>query len=49
MVLKEKHEYKSWDNWDKKYKTRNKQALDEFYKENKHEVQAHMFMQFLYA
>lgn len=49
MVLKEKHEYKSWDNWEKKYKTRDKEALDAFYKENKDAVQTHMFMQFLYA
>ena len=48
MVLKEHHNNVSWDNWDDLYKYRNKKALKEFYKLYKDEVEAYMFMQFLY-
>ena len=48
MVLKEHHNNVSWDNWDELYKYRNEKALKEFYKLYKDEVEAYMFMQFLY-
>lgn len=48
MVLKEHHNNVSWDNWDDLYKYRNEKALKEFYKLYKDEVEAYMFMQFLY-
>ena len=48
MVLKEHHNNVSWDNWDDLYKYRNEKALKEFYKLYKAEVEAYMFMQFLY-
>lgn len=48
MVLKEYHNNVSWDNWDDLYKYRNDKALKEFYKSHKDEVEAYMFMQFLY-
>ena len=48
MVLKEYHNNVSWDNWDDLYKYRNDKALKDFYKSHKDEVEAYMFMQFLY-
>ena len=48
MVLKEYHNNVSWDNWADLYKYRNDKALKDFYKSHKDEVEAYMFMQFLY-
>lgn len=48
MVLKEKHNYACFNTWEDKYKYRFKDALKHFYKENKDEVEAYMFMQYLY-
>ena len=49
MVLKETHNYQSWDNWEDVYKYRSNSALNKFYKEHKVEVETYMFIQFLYA
>ena len=49
MVLKQTHNYNSWNNWEDKYKYRSKKALNEFYRKHKDDVEATMFIQFLYA
>lgn len=49
MVLKEKNNYSSWNTWEDKYKYRFNSALKSFYKDNKDEIEAYMFMQYLYA
>ena len=49
MVLKEKHNYANWNTWEDKYKYRFNSALKSFYKDHKDEIEAYMFMQYLYA
>ena len=49
MVLKEKHHYCAWNQFEEKYKLRQQEALTLFYNQNKDDVEAYMFMQFLYA
>lgn len=49
MVIKECHNNQAWNTWQDKYKYRDLKALNEFYKQHKEDVEAYMFMQYLYA
>lgn len=46
MALKKYHEDKSWDNWEKKYKTRDKKALEKFKDENRENIEFWCFIQY---
>ncbi len=47
MSLKIKNDYKPFYEWETPYKTRDKKALDKFYKDNKEQVLFYQFVQFL--
>ena len=48
MVLKEDHNYSSWDTWEDGYKFRDKDTLSKYYKDNKERIEAFEFYQFLF-
>ena len=48
MVLKEDHNYASWDTWEDGFKYRNPEVLAKFEKENKERIKEWEFYQFLF-
>ena len=44
MVLKQHHDYKAWNQWEDKYKYKDKDALKEFYNEHKEDIISYMFI-----